>query len=148
MGGILFAIRSFCFGNVVPSATTFFAVTLHFYSEFLRRKLMVPGCSGQYTNNLFDIEFNKLLAALAVEMTVGYLRYAVVAGDAIPNIDLLGQSHSADQFEIAPDSAVSDRAILLADFFIQLINRNVLAQFQKGAEHQLSLRGRLKALCS
>lgn len=79
---------------------------------------MVPGCLSQDADNLFDIELDKLLATLAVEMTVGHLCDAVVAGDTVTDIDFFRQPHPADQFQITPDGAVSDRAILLVDFIV------------------------------
>lgn len=141
-------MRFFRFGRAVLSATTLLTVTLYFYLESLRRKFVVPGRLSQDADNLVDIKFNKLLAALAVEMTVGSLRDTVVAGDTVADIDFLRQPHPADQFQITPDGAVADRPILLADFIIQFIDRNVLPQFKKGIEYQLPLRGYLKTFCS
>ena len=109
---------------------------------------MLPGRPGQNADNLLNIKLDELFAAQAVEVTVRDLRDAIVAGDAVPDIDLFGQSHLTDQFQVAPDCAVTDRAILLSHLFVQFIDRNVLTQLEKGAEDQLPLGSHLKPFCS
>ena len=109
---------------------------------------MLPGGLGQNTHDLLNAEFDEFFAIQAEEVAVRHLRDTIIAREAVADIDFFRQPDLTDQFQIAPDSTVPNRAIFVPHLLVQLIDRHVLTQLEKGAEDQLPLGGHLEAFGS
>jgi hypothetical protein len=71
-------------------------------------------------------------------------RDSIVARHAVTQIHRLSQPDSANQFEVAPDGAVPDRPIHLANSVEQFIHGDMFAQLEKRAKDQFPLLGHLE----
>lgn len=87
---------------------------------------MRTSSTGQHMDYVFDIELDELPAAQAVEVAVRRRCHAIIPGNAITDIHLFSQSYLADQFQVAPDCAIPNRAVPLTYLVVQLIDGNVL----------------------
>lgn len=116
--------------------------------EALGAEPFFPRRLPQQIDDFTDVKLSQVLTILAVQVAVRKVRDPIIPSHAVTDIDLLSQPDLADQLEIPPDRAVADGRVLRPDFFIKLINRDMIAQLEKGTKDHLPLGSHLKPFCS
>ncbi len=101
--------------------------------------MLLAGCFCQLADYSFQIKFHQFPAAQTIQVPVRFAGNPVIAGDAVADIDFPRQANFTNQLQIPPDRAIADRFVYGPDFVVELIDRDVLAQFKERAENQLSL---------
>lgn len=118
----------------------------NFYFETLRLEPVLPSDKQERLADRLCIEFNRISTAAAIEMAVGCPCDAIIARDAVSEIDFFSQTNTTNQFEVSPDSAITNRLVNLLNLLVQFIDRDVLSKLKKRLEDQFALRGHLKPL--
>jgi len=107
------------------------AETLDLYLEPLDGEVMPPGGRRQKVKHPAGVKLHQLLAPETEQMSVGSIGYMVIARDAVPDIDLFGQTYLTDQFHVAPDGAVTYRRVLPPDTVVEFVDRDVLFHLEE-----------------